>query len=372
MDTKNMTMMIISLVISVVLVAGLMVPVISSLGNSGGGSGYANTGEYYYKTPVAGETHTIRIDAPTGDGDYPAGAVTNPNMIVTFDGEVLITADTNEGFAIPLWVKDNYDLCAFYNSTTLWWPAGPYVAPSGALPEAGIYVGQSYYSSIGFNMSYNDYVICEIDGATVNMAYYENGHETPIVKEPFEVKALITPDTTGDYVYSMNPIVMEDTEIYNINEYFELKLRTDTERGVFRNVTFWGMGTLETLETSIEYLDGDYAMSPFGEPGTPDYEGWYWEDWVDSIDVTSINTTQTENGIRLDSISIDTIWEDENEELYTVPVEVSGFIVPVQIGGSGGSGSDISPTLLSLISVIPLITVIGIVIGAVGYLRMKN
>lgn len=50
-------------------------------------------------------------------------------------------------------------------------------------------------------------------------------------------------------------------------------------------------------------------------------------------------------------------------------------IVPYRVStiddGSGG-GSGLSPTLKTVLSVIPLVTVVGIVLGTVGYLRMKN
>lgn len=46
------------------------------------------------------------------------------------------------------------------------------------------------------------------------------------------------------------------------------------------------------------------------------------------------------------------------------------MILPVEVGGSSGSG--MSSTLTTILSVIPLILTVGLVIGAIGFLRMKN
>lgn len=58
-----------------------------------------------------------------------------------------------------------------------------------------------------------------------------------------------------------------------------------------------------------------------------------------------------------------------------VDVMTIGMIAPVsfeyEAGGSGGSGG-LSPTLTAILSIVPLLMTVGLVIAAVGYLRMKN
>ena len=49
------------------------------------------------------------------------------------------------------------------------------------------------------------------------------------------------------------------------------------------------------------------------------------------------------------------------------------IVAPIEItAGSGSGGSGLSPTLVTILSVIPLVLTVGLVIGAIGFLRMKN
>lgn len=390
MDTKQMTTMIVGLVIAVVMVAGFMVPVINGAINDGSGDeGYVNTGSYYYKNVVEGETHTIVVTAPPDMDDEPPyyiGVTT-----VTLDGQVIATLSSAEKFTLPLFVPVDYPpvdaidyvdrggnweywsgdsatplyglIC---NLSCLLWPSGAREAPSGSEidPNTGYGVdGTQGLSDIDNGAS----VEFQIDGSTVTMTEYDGGH-TVKTTGTMQIKALITTDTTGDYVYAQSPIVTEDTNILFFDEKFKMNLRTESARGEGACSVYISHGTVDQLSDNMANLWYDRELSPFGTLGDPDFVGWYWDDSMETYEVLSVDTEDTADGLRLNKISLKETWDHDDPLPMYVDCEFDMFLVPTHVGGSGGS-SGLSDTMIAMISVIPLITVIGIVIGAVSLLR---
>lgn len=70
--------------------------------------------------------------------------------------------------------------------------------------------------------------------------------------------------------------------------------------------------------------------------------------------------------ITYDGTEYHVVYASESDESY-----FDYMIVPTEVR-IGGEGSGLSPTLTTLLSVIPLITVVGIIIGTIGFIRMKE
>lgn len=309
MDTKNMTMMIVSLAISVVLIAGLMVPVISSLGSGGSDEGaqYTNTGEIYF----ASGNQSLTLTAENAD-TFTVTATKDGNEIIKeqFSGSMFMIPSMYPAHILA-WGNDwilAYDLSYSSLMGTKVWDI-TLVVMSSDMEKLGL--------TQKINVPANESRVFEIESANGTLIIHrgENADELGGFNG--------MRSSEGDSVLAATPYVMSDTVFAGIN--------TDQVNGL---TVF---GTIESATTAM-MLGGDVEFT----------------------------TTAVDGAYRIDS-AIVTGASDMDE---SVPLD--HYIVPVQIGGGSGSGPSVPPTLMSLISVIPLITVIGIIIGAVGYLRMKD
>lgn len=106
-----------------------------------------------------------------------------------------------------------------------------------------------------------------------------------------------------------------------------------------------------------------------------DNSAWI-EDNEGELTYTDTATFTIEDGIATTvSVTVD-------GNTYNVPLpgnddEVSYYgyvlVLPVSVYEGGDSeGSGLSPTLTTILSVIPLILTVGLVIGAIGFLRIRN
>lgn len=303
MDTKNTTTMIIGLAVAVILVAGMMIPVISSLGNnSGSGETYTNTGDIYF----ASGNHTLSVTAENTGTEI---AVT-----VTTDGTT-VNEERFTGASIPrtypshalAWGDDwvlvyDFTYADLFGSST--WTFGLRMVSSD--PDKMMQYQNTTIPS-------NGTVGCELESANGTLTISYRGDDTSMTG--FKgMKA-----AQGDSVIATAPYVMSDTAFIGFN----------TED--FNGFTVFG-----TIDSVTPMVEGDATVTT-----TPEGSAYL----IDSITVTGVE------GV-----------EDD--------IPITQYIVPVQIGG--GTDSGVSDTLMSVISIIPLITVVGIVIGAIGFIRMKD
>lgn len=135
-------------------------------------------------------------------------------------------------------------------------------------------------------------------------------------------------------------------------------------------------GTYFALENTPVYCFGQYTLpSPAtgiaffmidGTPQTNTMTVYGADTHSDSAEITI-----TDNQITDVSFSIATADVSINPaSLDDGNIRMFYMVLPVEVGGSGGSG--MSSTLTTILSVIPLILTVGLVIGAIGFLRMKN
>ena len=317
MNMKNYIVAIVSLAVAIILTVGVLVPVINDSVGSGSGTGYTNTGDYYYKTPVDGEQHTIVI---TKDGT---------NAVITFDDEPFKTiAMGNEGWVLPIFFNDEnpwmgviyYELYLDYNDPTQF-DSDPILSIGG--------------SSISTSRT----VTINGDKATLDGNSYE-----------YDIDLYIAP--TGDYVYSDQPVVTDDSTFYLIDGVFTRSVKTDLTDGIDMNISYMAKNsdlTFPTLEKIVAEKD-IYGVSTD-----------YLE--ADSVTVTSVNTTDQNGAVKINGIDMTVTWDDNSTE----DVTFTHLVVPVNVGSGSGSSGGISPTLASMLSVIPLIVVVGLIVGTVGY-----
>ena len=310
MNTQKFITMSIALIIGVLLIAGVVTPVIADVSSNGDGEG-------------SGETYTNE-----GHGFLSA---TNQSTLVTF---YPVSADKYSTqpdsvadrpvYDAPLYIlaKDNTYLIR-------------------VLEEQG---GPSYFQVFSLDDD-ADATLSDtltISGTTLTMI--PRGGSTTVTMS----NIMYYPTETGAYTY----VVFKD--MGQTPEY----------------------GTFFALENTPVYCFGVYGLSSpspgmamfmiNGTPQTNTVTVFGADTHSDSAEITLTDNQITDISfsiatadVSLDPASLD----DENLGMFYM-------VLPVDVGGSGGSG--MSSTLTTILSVIPLILTVGLVIGAIGFLRMKN
>lgn len=334
MQMKNHLVMIISLAVSIILVVGVLIPVIAD--NSGNGSNepaYTNVGEYYYKTPVAGETHTIEM------------TVDDNVMILTYDSQTLTTKTlANEMMLIPLaiTIEDDEEFLSCFDYI-------PYVDGTEWSPYWRM-VSSTTGHGIASSDNFDSFVL------TTNGNQYEYTSGSYSREGVFGL--CIAP--SGDFVYADKPTVEStETTIYLCDGSGEFKVKDETD-GYLKYDAYAGIGDCTTILDDIadKEIDCDWAIFTEADPTGK------WFDFQ-STTVTELNTEETEYGIKINGAIATSTWlNGSDSELMETPL--THFIVPTNVGETAGEPS-MSPTLSAMLSVIPLIVVVGLIIGTLGY-----
>ena len=340
MNVKNMTMMIVSLAISVVLVAGLMVPVISSLSTDNGGSEpeYTNSGSVYYK-PIGADNYTLSLEYGQDDSDLAAVSISINGGSPRFIG--------------PEWMSENEITAMFYPLLTF--------TQNGKMGVEGILFNGSFgnmdaeylitYGGAGY--------LRMIEGEERPNYYYLFDEENPSSNRTIQI-------TNGTVTYDFTD---------SIDAEYDLIL-SDSEAGA---TSVWATGNAKVYSDDPTIFFGCVGGATIASADPESGDVIVMDSSLLSLDfdITDAGASARIYGEGSDSAVLE-FDSSESEGLYTYSGATindenvnGGVIVPISVGG-GGSGSTISPTLMSLISVIPLITVVGIVIGTIGYLRMRG
>lgn len=296
MNVNKFITPMVGLIIAVVLVAGLMVPVISSLDNGGGsseGDTHTNVGDAYYVTATSSSNAVIY---PVSDASVSASqSGTDPweTALMPWGGIVAFGED---------WVaySDENGMCvqSLYGGTT----TGNYARIEG------------------------------------NVFTLSGGKGDA----PFE-GLLLYSSPSGDYVNPAGQMYISDSTV------------------------LYALGSLVYTEPPDRYSNG--FVLTIGS--VSENQAIIQDLQTDDTAVSVATFTVADNSIESMNVQI-----SGNDVTFTSSSETSylSLVVPVTVEGSGSDsdGSGLSPTLSTLLSVIPLITVVGIVIGAIGFLRMRN
>lgn len=354
MDTKNITMMVIGLAVAVIIVAGVLVPVISSsLEGDSEGSGYTNTGDYYYKTAVEGENHTLVVDT-AGD-----------NVTITYDGSVIHTIPMGDaGWSIPLFLTEYVPNAS--NAPLLY--SLSYMIEG--VSSSGVLNKTPYIKGYSLHGDYNS--------SDISLPHTFNISGTAITGMNNITLTSYMADT-GDLVLAESPVIDPEQYIYT-SQCFQLASTAPVDDVItIKYVVIDASGTSDTIgigkksyteSDGISVAGADYDWTTYKYNGTAwKYKDWYncdsADDGFSNSDIT-VRTSESPYGVKLDGIDATVHWDGHDPDTVTL----TKFVVPVEVGGSGGSG--ISPTLKSMISIIPLIVTVGIVLSAITMIRTKN
>lgn len=345
---SDMTVAILSLSVTVILITMVLAPVISDV-ISDSSSGYTNTGEYYYKTAVEGENHTLTLDT--------AGN----NVTIAYDGTVIHTIPMGDtGWSIPLFLTDitSSNTPRLYSLNCL----VDGVSNGGSLSKTLIVSAYSLWGDTGGSNGF------------LPITYHITG--TAITEESGVTLRSYMADT-GNLVLAESPVIDPEQYIYT-SQCFQLAPTTPVDNIItIKYAVIQASGTLSTIGTGKTWVtesDGtsvagmDYDWTTYTTAGQ--YQNWYNCDSVDDGLVSSeitVRTTSTEDGLRLNGIDALIHWDGQPTDTVTL----TKFVVPVEVG-EGSGDSEISPTLKSMISIIPLIVTVGIVLSAITMIRMKN
>lgn len=308
MQVNKFVTMAVGLIVAVVLVSGLMVPIISSVSSDDGGSV-----TYRNDTMLWGGYY----NQPTSNTDIILESVcydNEPFIRCTIDGE------TRE------WQTNT----AIFGDT---WTVSVDIIERGDAPEPE-YIGLFGYQ-LGERTAFSNTL--HISGSTVSFVDDEFNDEyvlENIIFYSWYEGDFVIPDPSSPIYLSNDSVIRADLGNFDIGN-----------AGSY--VTICG----NVLENNSYLID--------------------WE----TMGVTPLDSSvfSISNNHLLESISISvggvsyeiSIEDEDNPCIWSI-------IVPTEISiGSGGSSS-ISPTLATLLSVIPLITVVGIIIGMIGFIRMKE
>ena len=314
MDTKKFTTMAIGLVVAVVLVSGLMVPVIGSV------TGSEEDGEVREYRNDVGESN-FYFTKLTSDSSYSlTTAYSNSSPQLIINGGEPISLEYVKVLFGEYWVID--------------------------LDQSSVRIDgeRTYYGSLDVSgmgsQSNGHFTEAQITGNSVHL--YNQYTEQSLDLDG----ALFLQQSAGEYVISL------DEDWYATPPYLS---RSDFGRY---------MGYFDNDDVSFKFvIDGDarsntvyYSVLNSHEMSIlPDPARFVIED--DILKEIIITYNGTEHHV---------VYAAESDESY-----FDYMIVPTEVR-IGGEGSGLSPTLTTLLSVIPLITVVGIIIGAIGFLRMKN
>lgn len=353
-NTNGFIVAAISIIVSIILVTGVLIPVIADNSGTERTVLYTNTGEWYYNEVTDDTNTTITL----GTYEYEENSM--------FFAQLKVTIDDNEPIetAIPEWTSErSMDVTALpifiFKTNDGKYGVEGIVAGCGGdqIAEAEyfkMYGGLVYYRFIQGDSEPTIYYPFT-DDATISVTLSNkqvtvNGMTIPQINGTYEL--YLTGQTSGEYVLGDTLSVIDSTEFYCCGWCGSTSIETSGETGdpivVYENVVgSIGKGTVSSIldSSNFSYCVIDSHSSPtatfeLDTQPTEDEKGTV----INYIDVI------------LDEIPLGAIYR--------------GFIVPVEIAEGGESA--MSPTLKSMVSVIPLIVIVGLIVGTVGYFLRKQ
>ena len=311
LNIKSFILMAVTLVIGVLLIAGVVTPVIADVSSNGDGEG---SGETYTNE---GQGFLSKTNQSTSVTFYPVSVdkySTQPDSVT--DRPV---------YDAPFYILAKNDVFRVMVAEEQEGPSYFMVFPSSESLAPPIFSDTLTISGTTLTM------ISRGDGTTVtesNIMYY--------------------PTETGAYTYVTSKLGANTPEY---GTYFALENTP---------VYCFGTYTLPSPSTGMAFfmIDGTpqtNTMTVYGADTHSDSA----EITLTDNQVTDISFSIATADISLDPASLD----DGNIRMFYM-------VLPVEVGGSGGSG--MSSTLTTILSVIPLVLTVGLVLGAVAFIRMKN
>ena len=309
MDVKNFVTMSIALIIGVVLIAGVVAPVIADVSDDSG----SGSGETYINT---GDTKYTFTDATTRLSIYPYVGGSNEGGY-SFEPESVADRTGYLGEAM-FYTEDGRN-------------GEIYTEDSPVILCIYINGGDEWYAD-------------QVDIVGTNLTFTPNGETTAVT---IPISMIENPNGNAVVVALLGDGYLGETFYANANSRVicAVSVRTGSSSGCDILIS----GTVGNNTATL--VDGSPDITSVGQSAVFT---------IEDNQITGI--TVTVNGNEYDvSIAL------PDDSSQTALVEM---ILPVDV--TDGSGSGISGTLATILSVIPLILTVGLVIGAIGFLRMKN
>lgn len=355
MEVKNFVMMAVTLIIGVILVAGVLTPVISDSIENGNGvsSGSSN---YYLKS--VSDSYGISITQTATD------------VTISFEDDVITMPKSGE-WELPI-MKYSEDSADYDDEV---WVIGygeyfpfPYQDPSTI--STCPYVYSVSYSDDDVAFDYDLPLLYDGDSLSINLLpnsisfihiVTSEADSEPVTTEEgtLDVHDVYAISMSGELVYTENPVIDEDTEI--------LLISSMQSYNVFSSTSYQGdYVTLGLHGTMESFTDSPYTLY------CQLFENDIFYDYSSTTNGPIMNTSSVSGGTRIDNVTLSVLYEpdgftaDDISKTYTF----TKFIVPAGHEGSSGSGgSGIPSTLSTLLTVVPLLVLTGLVLMTVTYFR---
>lgn len=369
-DSTSITSKAISLVVAIVVFACVLVPITSSMTNSGGSDSgedaevlYTNAGTWYYDkfSNDAQITYSFK-----SDGD---GIAQRSNLVKINDGEWQEAGDI-------VWTgEDRWELHSTFPVFTFKTSDGKYgIEGLVGMPVSAIEgdptplrVSLCWYRAIQGNNEpvticmmgrYSGWdAIASVSLSNGTVTYnFPSGQSFQPINGEYEL--YLTGETSGDYTWVTNgsATVIADTQFYVSGNFGKAEIVVDdpyNKVSFSHNVLLNGKGTVSTLLNQSD-------ISVYGATGTIGAL-----EYLEEINPT-LSTSPAESGDGL--VLGDYTVSEEND--WDTPIR--SFIVPTEItaGGDDGddsdSGSGNSPMVNTIIGIIPVFVVLGLILAIVG------
>lgn len=309
MDVKQYTMMAVGLIVGVLLISGVVAPVIANVSSDDGDSSSSDPVTY---TNSAGDAYYSIAGSSSSMTYYPV-------ELGKWSLESSSVAD-----------REVYDSRLIFIGEGVTVGANPVLISN--IPTFRVSHGEESYSAMSVSLN----------GTTLSFLDTNSNQTVSIPNIVYYA------DPNGDYVDTRDHYSASLTSAYATSE---SRIVYAIELSTYPDYLITIFGTVGNNEVSIEKYDGESV--------------------IDSISDSAVFT------IVDGELSTFALTINGSEYVYDVNLnEDDGFIdiclLPVTVTEGSGGGSGLSPTLKTMLSVIPLILTVGLVIGAIGFLRMKN
>lgn len=313
LNTRSFMLMAVTLVVGIVLIAGVVVPVISDVSSNGGdgdsGESFTNEGHGFLSATTQSTSVTYYPVSSEKYSTEPASVADRP----VYDTPIFILAK-NDAFRIT--VVEEQEGPSHFMVFSLDFDADPVMSDT-------------------LTISGTTLTLIPTDGSSTvtksNIMYYSVPTETGVYTLVTSKLGRGTPEYGTHFA-------LENTPVYCFGQY-----------------------TLPSPSTGMAgfMIDGTPQTNTMTVYGTDTHSDSAEITMTDN-QITDISFTIATADISINPASLD----DENLLMFYM-------VLPVEVGGSDG-GSDVPEYLSSLLSVIPLLMIVGLILGVVAFLRMKN
>lgn len=344
METKNLMVMIITLVVGTILITGVLIPVISDSGSNSGSGSAADV--LYYKAPVENEEHTYSV-LTEYDDDFTSGT-----LKVLLDDKVIkeveytTPTDQNkrpEDVTIPiLYGSTTTDMQGteitvdymFFASISYCWESE--WSPSISIVNLGTATVMGSTNTIydENNVTDTPYTINVTGDAVTDV-----GGQSPVI--PFGGIELMLSEE-GTHFYIENPKFSADDDIAVMDYYSD---------SVWESQADWDMWGVACWFTG--------KIADIGEMN-------YKETMYTSANVVSSSAVANMSDGKLSSIDVDVVFDDDHEMEF----QITHAIVPAYEIDNGG-GSDGGPAK-AILYVIPLLLIVGMMFLVINFIMKRN